>query len=238
MKAELADTQTGSVGRQWDTGALADLAIILAVLVAVKQSVLLFSFFWGGPASTFTAMLVGTYLLRRRGLGWADLGLRMPNSWLKTFGLAVLVFGVMIVSSGTSSAIADMFFEDVGASGRFDYIEGNLWGYIGTLVIVWTHSAFFEELLFRAFIINRASAFLGGGLWADIAAVIFSAVFFGYRHYYYQGMNGAVTTGAIGLAFAIIYVWFGRKNMWPLILTHGTANTISMTMRFLGVKTD
>jgi len=212
--------------------------MILGTLVAVKQSVLLVSYLFAGPASTFTSMLVATYLLRRRGLTWADLGLRRPDGWLKTVGFMALTFVAFALAAGTMDAVASLYFQDVGASGRFDYVSGNLWGYLGTMVLVWTHAAFFEELLFRAFIINRASTFLGGGIRSDLLAAVFSAVFFGYRHYYYQGMHGALTTGAIGLVFALLYIWFGHRNIWPLVLTHGIANSIAMTFRFLGVKSD
>lgn len=217
-------------------GALKDLLIVMAVLVIVKQSVLSYSFLYAGPASTFSAMAVGTLLLYRRGLGWKDLGLRWPESWIKTAGLTVLAMLLFIVTVKTMQLVAGHFFEDVGTSGRFDFIEGNFAAYIGIMFLVWTHSAFFEELLFRAFVINRASHFLGGGLKADLIAVAFSSVFFGYRHYYYQGMLGALITGAAGFAFGMLYLWFGRKNILPLVFAHGILNSITQTSRFLGLK--
>ena len=56
--------------------ALRDLLLVVTVLVVVKQSVLPISQLYAGPASTVSAMIVGTFLLRRRGLAWSDLGLR------------------------------------------------------------------------------------------------------------------------------------------------------------------
>ncbi len=218
-----------------DFGALKDLLIILFTLVSIKQTVLLYSTMYAGAASTTTAMLVGTYLLRNRGLSWADLGLRRPTNWLVTFFLAGVTFGAMALAIVVAGNIADMFFEDVHTSGKFDHIQGNFGAYILAMLVTWTHSAFFEELLFRAFIINRTSTFLGGGIWADVAAVVFAAVFFGYRHYYYQGMHGAITTGAIGLTFGFIYIWFGKRNIWPLVLTHGSINSMNHTARYLGL---
>ena len=219
-------------------GALGDLALLMATLIIVKQSLLPFSFLYAGPASTFSAMAVATWLLRRRGLGWADLGFRRPNSWSKTAGLTALTIAILFITMGLVGELADILFEDVGASGRFDHVEGNFLAYLMMMVVVWTHGSFFEELLFRAFVINRASHFLGGGFKADVVAAVFSAIFFGYRHYYYQGMNGALTTGALGLAFAILYLWFGRKNILPLIISHGAVNSLAMTMRFLGIRGD
>lgn len=217
-------------------GALTDLVAVMATLVIVKQSILPFSYLYAGPASTFCAMAVGTFLLRRRGLGWKDLGLRCPESWLKIIGLTILSMVAFVFATQMMDVVADYFFEDVGTSGRFDHIEGNLPAYIGIMLLVWTHGSFFEELLFRAFVIDRTSVALGGGLKADLIAALFSSIFFGYRHYYYQGINGALVTGAGGFAFAMLYLWFGRKNIMPLIFAHGIFNSLAQTIRFLGIK--
>ncbi|MEO9600163.1 CPBP family intramembrane glutamic endopeptidase [Parasphingorhabdus sp.] len=220
----------------WDRGALFDLLIVMATLVVVKQSLLPFTYLYAGPASTFSAMAVATYLLRRRGFGWKDLGLKWPENWLKTAGLTLLSIFAFIAATQLMELLADQYFEDVGASGRFDHIIGNLTAYLGVMFLVWTHGSFFEELLFRAFVINRASHFLGGGLKADLIAVLFSSIFFGYRHYYYQGMNGALITGAAGFAFGMLYLWFGRKNILPLIFAHGILNSLAQTFRFLAIE--
>jgi membrane protease YdiL (CAAX protease family) len=214
--------------------ALIDLAIVVGVLVAVKQTVLQFSVVYGGPASTFSAMAAATWLLYRRGFRWADLGFVWPESWFKTLGWTAFVFAAFLVTAGTSSAVADQFVPDVGASGRFDFVKGNLAGYLTIMALVWTHGSFFEELLFRAFVITKAQTALGGTRMAGIVAVVLSAIFFGYRHFYYQGLHGAFVTGMIGLVFGLIYLWFGRRNIWPLILAHGLANSIAQTDRFLG----
>jgi membrane protease YdiL (CAAX protease family) len=55
--------------------------------------------------------------------------------------------------------LSGLFFEDVGASGRFDSIQGNSTEYLIIIFLTWTHSSIFEELLFRAFIISKASLF-------------------------------------------------------------------------------
>lgn len=233
--SESDGTPTKQAGR-FDPGALLDLLIILAVLVIVKQSVLPYSYLYAGPASTVSAMIIGTILLRRRGLGWKDLGFRWPENWWRTVGLTLVSMIAFIAATQIMQLFADAFFEDVGASGRFDHIEGNLAAYIGIMLLVWTHGSFFEELLFRAFVIDRTSVAFGGGIKADLAAALFSSMFFGYRHYYYQGMHGALITGAGGFAFALMYLWFGRKNIMPLIFAHGIFNSLGQTFRFLAIE--
>lgn len=216
----------------FNRGALIDLAIVMVALVSIKQAILLFSLLYAGPVSTASAMLIGTYLLRRRGLTWRELGFRWPDNWLKTIGLTIVAFFTIAIAANLTSWVVG--YESIGTSNRFNHVEGNLAAYIGMLVLVWTHGSFFEELLFRAFIINRASTVLGRGLIADIVAALFAAIFFGYRHYYYQGINGALQTGAIGLGLGLLYIWFGRKNIMPLIFSHGIVNTIGQTRRYLG----
>ena len=66
-------------------------------------------------------------------------------------------------------------------------------------------------------------------------AVLTQALIFGQQHYYYQGLIGVCATGTIGLFSGMIYV-LGKRKLWPLILSHGLANTLGMTMLFLGAS--
>ena len=221
-------------GQSKRLSAALDLTIVVAVLVLVKQALLLHTFVFAGPASTLSAMIVGTVLLYRRGLKWSDLGFRWPENWVAVLGWSGAIFIVFLVTVAGASAIANLFFEDVGTSGRFDFVRGDLAAYLLIMLVVWTHGSFFEELLFRAFIITKLSDTLGGMRGAGIVAAIIAAVFFGYRHYYYQGMNGAIVTGAIGLLFGLIYLHLRKTTILPLILVHGAANSIAQTSRYLG----
>lgn len=218
------------------TIAFLDLAIVVLVLVAVKQALLPFTLLYAGPASTLSAMIVATMRLKRRNMRWSDLGLRWPTNWLKTIGLTIFTIGFFIVCTQLMGLIADRFFEDMNYGSRFDHIEGNLWAYLAIMALVWTHGSFFEELLFRAFIMTNMSDALGGGLRGDLIALFLSSAFFGYRHAYYQGIHGALITGAGGFAFGLLYLWFGRSNIMPLILAHGTLNSLGQTFRFLGIE--
>lgn len=216
--------------------AFLDVLIIVAVLVTVKQFFLLYTIKYAGPISTFTAMGVATWRLRKRGMSWGDLGFKKPESWGKTLAWSVAVFGVILLFAGIGGEIAKLFFVKGFVADRFGDFEGNVPMYLVWMALIWTHAAFFEEMLFRAFIINRFGAFLGGSTAATVVSVVLAAVFFGYRHAYYQGLYGFVVTGVIGLGLGIVYVWIGRKNLLPQILAHGYMNTISFTLRFLGIK--
>lgn len=216
--------------------ALRDLALVVVTMVAVKQALLPITQLYAGPASTLSAMIVATLLLWHRGCSWGDLGFRWPESWIRTLGLTLLTMAFFLVCTQLMVLLADQFFADIGTSDRFSHVEGNLVAYAMIMFLVWTHGSFFEELLFRAFIISNASEGLGGGLRADIIALLISSVFFGYRHAYYQGWHGAFVTGAGGFAFGVFYLWFGKRNIIPLILAHGAFNTLGQTFRFLGIE--
>lgn len=213
-----------------------DVVVVLTVLIAVKQTLLPFSQVYAGPASTFSAMVVATLLLHHRGTSWHSLGFRKPQSWLSTLGLTLLTMGIFIAMTQVMGFVADAYFENKNYGSRFDHIEGNLIAYVSIMIIVWTHGSFFEELLFRAFLISKLGDAFGGTRAATMLALIASSVFFGYRHAYYQGMHGALITGAGGFAFGLMYIWFGRSNLMPIILAHGVFNTLGQTFRYLGIE--
>lgn len=227
--------RVGATKRGFDRSALFDLVAVIVLLVSVKQALLPYTQLYAGPASTLSAMILATILLKIRGLSWADLGLNWPDSWPRTFGLTLMTLGLFLLTAGGLDTVIEPYFPSVGTSGRFDHVEGNPLAYGIVMALVWTHSSFFEELLFRAFVITTASRMMGGGLASDLVAAVFSSVFFGYRHYYYQGLHGAIVTGGIGFLFALLYLWFGRRNILPLIFSHAIVNSIFQTLRFLGV---
>ena len=226
--------QTKSTAAGRGLPALVDLLIVVAVLIGVKQSLLPFSVVFAGPASTVSAMLAATFLLYRRGLRWSDLGFRWPTDWRAVGLWSIGIFIALLATVAASGAVAGLWFENVGASGRFDFVEGNLAGYLLIMAVVWTHGSFFEELLFRAFIITKLAGAVDRFRGADILAAVIAAAFFGYRHFYYQGMHGAIVTGCIGLVFGLIYLRLRKTTILPLILVHGLTNSIAQTGRFLG----
>jgi len=51
-------------------------------------------------------------------------------------------------------------------------------------------------------------------------------------------INGRAKLPVKGHALAILYLWFGRQNILPLIFSHGAINSLGMTSRFLGIRGD
>jgi len=91
--------------------------------------------------------------------------------------------------------------------------------------VLWIGVAGFEEVS-RVFVITRLTA-IRAGRSGRIAAVLISTALFGLAHYY-QGPFGVITTGAMGLFSATLYVWQGR--IWPLIVGHALYDAWSVGM--------
>ena len=128
---------------------------------------------------------------------------------------------------GSSSALNETM------QNRFVNVPGNISVYLFWIAVSWIIGGFVEELLFRGFLINRFEHLFRRLPFAVFYGILIQAIIFGQQHYYYQGMTGLVATAVIGLLSGVIFVVCGRR-LWPLILSHGLANTLGMTMLFLG----
>ncbi len=213
----------------------------MAVMIAIEQSLLPYTLVFAGPASLLAAVALVTWLLWRQKARWADLGLKRPESLVKTIGLGLLLVPGIILCIAVAAPIATEVFgidkvADAGAS-RFGNLEGNLPLLLMWLAISWIHAGFNEELIYRAYFISRLENLFEYSItWLPtLLAVVTAACFFGYRHMYYQGWYGFITTGVIGLFLGAIYVWLCRNNIWPLVIAHGSLDTLGMTLRFLGI---
>jgi membrane protease YdiL (CAAX protease family) len=92
-------------------------------------------------------------------------------------------------------------------------------------------SSFGEEVIYRAFIINRVAEMGAGARRAWWAAVAVSAVVFGLVHFDW-GPMGIVQTAFMGLALGIAYLRV-RRRLWVLILAHAYMDTILLVQMYL-----
>ena len=224
--------------------ALIDLALVIAALLLSKSLLLEVAAIWtyAGPISLLTALAVATACLRRRGENLAGVGLKRPDNLKKaalwtiialvlTIGVGILVEGLVTALIGApddaTRAIDERF------QGRFDNLPGNLPVYLFWLALAWIIGAFTEEVLFRGVLFAKFEQAFAGLPLAAVVAILCQAVLFGQAHYYYQGLAGWVATGAIACVAGGLYLLF-RRNLWPLMLSHGLSNTIGLTLLYLG----
>ncbi|MBR9826868.1 MAG: CPBP family intramembrane metalloprotease [Alphaproteobacteria bacterium] len=226
--------------------ALRDLFLIIATLIVSKTVLLEIEAVWvyAGPISLILTFIVTTLLLRRSGQGWSAVGLRRPPSFVKLglWTLVALVFGIVLdtLSQQLLPQILGIPDEATRAideryQGRFANLPGNLNVYLMWLALAWIIGGFIEELVFRGALISRFEQAFKGLPFAAILGVLVQAVIFGQQHLYYQGLAGAVATGAGAVLAGLIYLAC-KRNLWALILSHGLNNTLGLTVLYLGVQ--
>ncbi len=220
-----------------------ELTLAMGLAFTSKAALSVVTWQFAGPISLLTLLALITVYLHRRGESWAQLGLVSPGGW-KSYGLvlpqtllaivAILASGILMARAGIALGWWGPEIPDTVGE-RWGDVEGNLPVFLMWLAIVWTAAAFGEEMFFRAFLITRAERLFKGlpfGL-GLVLAILIPALFFGYGHFYYQGLRGLFTTGMIGVSLGILYLLY-KRNLWPLVIAHGMVNTLAFTANYLG----
>jgi membrane protease YdiL (CAAX protease family) len=172
-----------------------------------------------------------------RGERWSDFGLNFDSisrkGVFKGFLLSLFVF-VLAVAGFVIGSIVMANITGIPESanmGGYDYLKDNIGMLLLTLAGVYVVSSFGEEVIYRAFLINRISELGHGSKKAIIIAVILSSIIFGLVHYEW-GPMGIVQTGFMGLALGICYIKL-KKQLWILIFAHAYMDTILMVQMYL-----
>jgi membrane protease YdiL (CAAX protease family) len=182
------------------------------------------------------ALLAGaTWLLRRTGRTWADVGLRRPASWWRVAGLVIAGYAALgLLLQLVLPLLLALTGAQPPALAAFAELKGDLLQYLFfALPVSWGTAAFIEELFARGYLLNRLVDLVGAngaGVWWTAAAA--QGLLFGLGHAY-QGLGGIIMTGLIGLAFGAIYL-LGKRNLWACIILHGIVDFVTVTAFFLG----
>lgn len=175
--------------------------------------------------------------MKLRGKPWKDLGLTFRRvsltEGLKIFGLSLLVF---VIASCAFIIVPILWanFTELQQNAdfsKYDFLKDNLGALFLSLASVYIISSFGEEVIFRAFLINRLSEMTRATKYSNIIAVLLSSVFFGLIHYEW-GLMGMVQTGCMGLAMGICYIKL-KKRLWILILAHAYMDTLLFVQIYL-----
>jgi len=159
-------------------------------------------------------VVAGWLLLRLRGERLRDIGLTAPKSWGVCLLVAVLIAGVLFGSVYGAEQLG--MKRDLS---RFAAMQGNLPMTLWAILFALVGAGFGEEFLFRGFVMRSAAGGLGDGKNAWVAAVLVQAALFGLSHGY-QGVEGFLLTGGVGIAVGTL-VLTGGRNLWPAIIGHG-----------------
>jgi membrane protease YdiL (CAAX protease family) len=222
---------------------LGEIAIVfLPVLLFAKLTA---DWVGGDPVRNMTVIWIANIvmlamvwlLMKLRKKSWSALGVTFGKitlkESLKVFGLSMVVF-VFGIAAYLAGPIVLASFNDAPASAdftRYEYLRDNPMALIISLIGVYIISSFGEEVIFRAFLIDRISEITQGLKGSVAIAVVASSVLFGLFHYEW-GIMGMVQTGSMGLAMGISYVVLKRK-FWALVLAHAYMDTILLVQLYL-----
>jgi membrane protease YdiL (CAAX protease family) len=171
--------------------------------------------------------------LRRGCWDWAYLGFRRPGSWGRIVAIALLAAAVRIVGGDWLIEPATQhFWPPARAPAAAHEITGHIKLLLLYLPVVWGFAAFGEEVAYRGYLLNRGAESGGGTKTAWWAAVLVSAVLFGFGHYY-KGPAGVTDSAFAGLVLGAAYVLSGR-NLWTSVLAHGFIDTFALIAAYLG----
>jgi membrane protease YdiL (CAAX protease family) len=182
---------------------------------------------------------VGCGLVRLRGETLAEIGLKRPTSWLRTFmigiGLAAIVFIAMYLSERAG------FRRDLS---KFKDVQGNLELAVLGVLYALIGAGFYEEFTFRGFLMQGLAMFFGGSRGAWIATCVLQGALFGLAHAY-QNSLGIAITGALGVLTGLLVLALGRKSLagdhrprtlrresFRFVLFRGPAGGLSPYQRF------
>jgi membrane protease YdiL (CAAX protease family) len=242
---EIQDTGT-RIGNLLQTNRLLKIGEIILVFVAAFAFIRILNPLIGDSlvlkqatiwaANILMLILVWTGI-KLRGEKWKHFGLTFKSiSWREStnvFLLSLLVFVLALVGFVFGSIVMANItgIPDNSNMAGYDYLKHNIWMLLLTLGGVYIVSSFGEEVIYRAFLINRISELGSGTKKAKFVAVILSSIIFGLVHYEW-GPMGIVQTGFMGLALGICYIKF-KKRLWILILAHAYMDTLLMIQMYL-----
>jgi len=193
----------------------------------------------GGPL-TYLGMIITLILFwvaaRIRSAGWHTFGLNQPASWIRAglSGIGFAIFMIMVIT--LLQELLFLVFPIVVSPdlSRFGMLHGNLTNLIFNVVVIWITAGLIEELVWRAYLVNRLTDIFGQTRIASMIAIFCSATLFGIAHFY-QGPSGMLLAGVTGLLFGVAFL-IRRRNLWPLVIAHGLINMISfINMFFNGI---
>jgi membrane protease YdiL (CAAX protease family) len=214
---------------------LIDIVILIALVLGLEAAAeaiyqpktMEVGFAYGG-AVQMLEVVVAWLLVRLRGETLADIGLRRPKSWPRTIISAILTAAVVFAGI--------YFSEKAGIHrdlSRFKALQGNLKLTLATVLYVLIGAGFYEEFMFRGFLMQGLAMFFGGSRAAWGTGLIIQGVVFGAAHSY-QNPLGMLITGTLGILLGILVIASGR-NLWTAIVAHGLFDASrSILFYFLG----
>ncbi|MEM8697381.1 MAG: type II CAAX endopeptidase family protein [Pseudomonadota bacterium] len=213
--------------------ALADVAIFLGSSAAIfgAETALGLPPTYQGLPTIIGAFLIVAAIQRYRGRSFAMLGLARPAR-LRTLPLWVIAIYAVTMAIGLGVQQIVLAYVDAPPDlSRFATLYRNPQMLIVALLTIWITAAFFEEIVYRGFLLGRLLDIGAGRRGGAAAAILGHALLFGVLHAY-QGALGIALTGLVAIIFGLFFVLL-RRNLWALILVHGLIDTMGVVQFYL-----
>lgn len=181
--------------------------------------------------SSFMLYAIAITSLGIRKIEWNNIGFSLKQFTLKSVLIGILVAILYFFTDQYLVNPIASKFAPAGLPEIFS-IKGNVSKLIIGLVISWTVAAFFEEIVFRGYLIHRFIDLFGENLMSKISIVVLTGIAFGFVHAY-QGLNGAISAAGIGALQAITF-FIDKKKLRIPIIAHGTYDTIGFILLYIG----
>lgn len=186
------------------------------------------------PPGVFQGFLtiIGSFVVvmaitRFRRENLADLGLSKPKRlWSLPLWVLAIVVVTFSVAIGGQMIVARFIETPPVDLSKFSILQNNVLMLMVSLVSIWVTAAFFEEIVYRGFLLRNLVEVSGNGVLAVTMMILLHAVLFGLLHLY-QGIFGMITTGLVAVVFGVFYL-LQKRNLWALIVVHGLIDTLNV----------
>jgi membrane protease YdiL (CAAX protease family) len=195
---------------------------------------LLLGYGWFSTYRLILLLVLASYSLWVRGLGWTNLGLTRPSPVSRVVLQAILGAGTILVA--VRLLIVPLATWITGMPVDFSTVEsvqGDPLGLTVWIAQAWTLAAIGEELVFRGYLIRRLADLVGNSRVGLTIGLVISSVFFGWAHRY-LGPAGMIATGGMGALLAVLYLCQG--NLWTVVMCHALVDTTALVAVYCGYR--
>jgi membrane protease YdiL (CAAX protease family) len=173
----------------------------------------------GSIIQEVTALLLLGYVLSRRGLGFANIGLRWS---LSDIWMGLLVTAVSYAAYGLGHTLVQTIHHLIYGSWVSGPTAKDFFAHPSVVTIpLILLNPFFEELIVRAYLMTEVVDLTGSSMRAVAVSVL---VQFSYHLYY--GWGGAISLAFFFLPLALYYV--RSRRALPVIVAHGLLDVYAL----------
>jgi membrane protease YdiL (CAAX protease family) len=162
---------------------------------------------------------------------WGDLGFRRPKSW------TLLIVGGIVAGVAEklfSKAIMMPLLRAPDINAHFQFLVHNTHALPGMIFETIVFAGFFEEVISRGFLFERAGKLIGTSRAALVATIVLTSALFGAAHYPEQGWMGVEQAGILAILDGLIFVL--TRQIWFLVVMHAAFDVVATLIIYFGFE--